>query len=294
MKAVRSSRQLAAEKKQCPICLEDFFEAPTGRDCVAPVQMGCQHIFCRECIEAHLSSQIKCPLPWCEARLPLQPDDCYLCAYWERNKADSLVVTVRAKEMTTSIKDALTQLTAEDELFNLSKKEKSRLMMHVRETLTRYERQFHSGIGLAELLDPFLLAVDQTRARAYYGAKLQAPAPNPSMFPRREHDPDDYPRGQEPWVAAFFRQWALEYEQENGEVKEGWGVAAKSEDGSDWSWEWPYKRILAHKTEVNGKIRYLVKWVGNRWPDSWVSREELGDAARRVYDEAHGITHEID
>ena len=291
MTAVRPSRHVAADKKQCYICLEDFFDTPDGGGQIIPVKLECRHVFCRDCIETHLSSNIRCPLPWCEAQLPLQPDNCELCAYWERNHAESLVLTVRAQEMASSIRDSLEQLAAESHRFKIPKHAKRRLLSHVNHTLTRYEWQFHSGVDLAELLDPFLLAVDLTEARSHYGAKLSAPTPDPSIFPPREHDPDDYPVGQEPWIAAFFRQWALEYEKENGEVKQGWGVWARKNKSHSASWEWPYKRILAHKTETNGDIRYLVKWVGQRFPSSWINREQLVGDDHMAYDEAHAITH---
>jgi hypothetical protein len=107
--AVRASRQLKAERKQCHICLEDYFSTPGDHSKVVPVKMGCSHIFCRECIETHLSSSITCPLPWCEAQLALQPEACGLCAAWKRDHiaAEPLMVTVRAHEMLGSIKDAL-------------------------------------------------------------------------------------------------------------------------------------------------------------------------------------------
>jgi hypothetical protein len=132
--------------------------------------------------------------------------------------------------MASSIKDGLDQLAADSHLFKIPKGPKERLMIHVRGILTRYEWQFHSGIDVAELLDPFLLAVDRPKAKAHYGLKLSAPAPSPSRFPPRTHDLDDYPIGEEPWIAAFFRQWALEYERENGEAKHGWGVFTKKSE----------------------------------------------------------------
>ncbi|KAH7078475.1 hypothetical protein FB567DRAFT_136730 [Paraphoma chrysanthemicola] len=289
MTVVRSSRQLAAEKKQCPICLEDYFSSPDDCQRATPVKMGCEHMFCRECIETHLSSSIACPLPWCEARLPLQPDTCELCAAWKRDHAatGSLVVTVRAAEMLASIKDALKQLALEDEFYELPNATMKQILTHVRTTLKRYEWQFHAGIDLAELLDPFLLAIDVDAARKHYGPKLSAPAPNSTYFPPREHDPDDYPPGEEPWIAAFFRQWALDYEKENGEVKEGWGDWAKNPEQD--TWEWPYKRIVAHKTSADGRLEYLVKWVGQRYFPSWVQADQIHAAARLVYDKDHGL-----
>jgi hypothetical protein len=293
MQIVRSSRQLAKEKTQCTICLEDFFDTLDGRERVVPVKMGCQHTFCRECIETHLSSNIKCPLPWCEVQLPLQPDDCHLCAYWEKSHASCLVMAVRP-EMASSIKDNLDQLAAESEEFQLSKEEKAKLMSHVRSTLKQYEWQYHSGVDLAELLDPFLLALNENAAREHYGAKLYAPASNPDIFSPRLNDPEDYPTGQEPWIAAFLRQWALQYEKENGEVRAGWGIWEKKieKDASfDWeSWEFPYKRIIAHKTEA-GQIKYLVKWVGNRYPASWLAADHLAHGAHEIYDKEHGVEH---
>ena len=291
MTVMRSSRQLAAEKEQCPICLEGYFSTPADHDKIIPVKMACSHTFCRECIETHLSSSITCPLPWCEAHLPLQPDVCKLCAAWQRDHAPAgqLVVTVRAKEMLGSIKDALKRVALEDDFFELPKTAKDRLLAHVRTTLKRYEWQFHSGIDLAELLDPFLLAVDIKATREHYGSRLSAPAPNASFFPPRDHDPDDYPPDEEPWIAGFFRQWALDYEEQNGEVKEGWGVWAKKTEQD--SWEWPYKRITAHKANAEGRVEYLVKWVGQRHFPSWVQGDQLDSAARKLYDKAHGVVH---
>jgi hypothetical protein len=187
--------------------------------------------------------------------------------------------------MLGSIKDALKKLVREDVFFKLPKQAKDRLFAHVRATLNRYEWQFHSGIDLAELLDPFLLAVDSEATHKHYGRTLSAPAPNISCFPPRDHDPDDYPVGKEPWIAGFFRQWAIEYEEQNGEIKEGWGVWAKKSEQD--SWEWPYKRITAHKTNVDGKVEYLVKWIGQRYFPSWVQDDQLDAATRRIYDEAH-------
>jgi hypothetical protein len=218
MTVVRSTRQLAADKRQCPICLEDYFSAPDGRSKVTPVKMGCSHIFCRNCIEIYLSSSTGCPLTWCEARLPLKPDECELCEVWQKDhiSAGALVVEVRADEMMGSIMDTLEQLSHENTFYGLSKKYKGLLSDHVRATLTRYEWQFHLGLDLAELLDPFLLAIDPAASRRYYGPEFSAPTPTPSCFSPRYHDPDDYNPGKEPWLAALFRQWASDYEKENG------------------------------------------------------------------------------
>jgi hypothetical protein len=291
MTMVRPSRHITAEKEKCPICLEDYFSTSDEHSKVAPVKMACSHIFCRECIEMHLSSNISCPLPWCEAHLPLQPGSCELCAAWQRDHAakESLVVTVRAKEMFGNIKDAFHRLALDDDFFELPKLAKGRLYTHVRETLKRYEWQFHSGLDLAELLDPFLLAIDIEAAHDHYGPELSAPTPDASRFSPREHDPDDYAEGEEPWIAAFFRQWALDYEQENGETKQGWGVWEKKTEQD--SWEWPYKRIIAHKTGADEQVEYLVKWVGRRYFPSWVQKEQLDSAARKMYDKAHGVVH---
>jgi hypothetical protein len=223
MTIVRASRQLAAEKERCPICLEDYFSTPDEDTKIMPIKMGCTHIFCRECVETHLSSSITCPLPWCEAHLPLQPYTCELCAAWQQDHTavGSLLVTVRFKEMLGSIKDTLKQLAHEDGFFELPKTAKNRLLAHVRDTLKVCEWQFHSGVDLAELLDPFLLAVDIKAVRMHYSPQLNDPAPSASHFPPRDHDPEDYPPNEEPWIAAFFRQWAMDYERENGEVREG-------------------------------------------------------------------------
>jgi hypothetical protein len=225
MTAVRSSRQLAAEKKQCPICLEDYFSTPADSEKVTPCKMACSHIFCRGCIDKHRSLSVECPLPWCEA-LPLQPESCELCAAWQRDHAldGTLVVTMRPKEMLGSIKDALQRYADENDSFKLPKTVKARLLAHVRTTLTRYNWQFHSGIDLAKLPDPFLDAVEIEATLKHYGSLLRAPAPNTTTFGPREHDPDDYPPGEEPWIAGFFRQWAIDYVKQNGEFKEGWGV----------------------------------------------------------------------
>ncbi|KAI4629906.1 uncharacterized protein J4E87_003093 [Alternaria ethzedia] len=192
--------------------------------------------------------------------------------------------------MLGSIKDALRQLAQDDDAYTLPKQAEKRLFAHVRTTLKRYEWQFHTGIDLAELLDPFLLAINIADARKHYGSELSAPKLEHTQFPPREHDPDDYPPDEEPWIAAFFRQWALDYEKENGEIKEGWGVWSMKAD-DEASWEWPYKRIQAHKTGSDGRIEYLVKWVGQRHLASWVKREQLVAEARDIYDKAHGVTH---
>ncbi|KAF1945091.1 hypothetical protein EJ02DRAFT_509786 [Clathrospora elynae] len=206
MTIVRSTRQFAADKESCPICLEDYFSTPDDRDKVAPVNMACLHVFCRECIETHLSSSMRCPLPWCDAQLPLQPHKCELCAAWEKDHAaaGSLVVTVRANEMFGTIKDALARLSQGDDFYVLSKTAKDRLLAHVHTTLKRYEWHFHSGIDLAELLDPFLLAINAEDTLEHYGPELSAPVPAKyvSHFPPREHDPNDYGPGEEPWIAA--------------------------------------------------------------------------------------------
>jgi hypothetical protein len=291
MAIVRASRQLAVEKEGCPICLEDYFSAPDEHTEVIPVKMGCTHVFCRDCVEMHLSANTTCPLPWCKTQMPLQPETCELCAAWQRDHAaaGSLVVTVRAKEMLGSIRDTLKQWALEDDFFELPKTATNRLLAHVRDTLKVCEWQFHSGVGLAELLDPFLLAVDIEAVRKHYGPRLSAPAPSTSHFPPRTHDPEDYQPGNEPWIAAFFRQWAMDYERENGEAREGWGDWAKrtEQDG----WEWPYKRITAHKTNAEGRVEYLVKWVGQRYFPSWVQKDQLDSATRRTYDKEHGVVH---
>jgi hypothetical protein len=294
MTIVRSSRQLTAEKERCPICLGDYFSNPDEHTKVTPVKMGCAHVFCRNCVETHLSSSITCPLPWCQAHLPIQPDNCELCAAWQRDHAaaESLVVTVRPREMIGSIEDALARMALEDDFFKLTRTAKKRLLAHVRDTLKLCEWQFHTGVDLAELLDPFLLAVDRKAVRKHYGPHLSSPAPNAAHFPPRDHDPDDYLSGEEPWVAAFFRQWAMEYESENGEAREGWGDWAKrtEQDG----WEWPYKCITAHKTNTGGQVEYLIKWVGQRYFPSWVQKDQLDSITRETYDKEHGVVHEAE
>ncbi|KAF1938021.1 hypothetical protein EJ02DRAFT_475101 [Clathrospora elynae] len=202
MTIVRFTRQLAADKERCPICLKDYFSTPYDRDKVAPVRMSCSHVFYRECIETHLSSSTRCPLPWCDAQLPLQPHKCELCAAWEKDHAaaGSLVVTVCAIQMLGTIKDALARLAQEDDIYVLPMTAKDRLFAHVRTTLKRYEWQFHSGIELVELLDPSLLPINAEDTLEHYGPKLSAsvPATYVSYFPPREHDPNDYGPGQEP------------------------------------------------------------------------------------------------
>ena len=60
----------------------------------------------------HFSSSTNCPLPCRGAYLPLRPDACELFAAGASGDtpAGSLVMSVRAKEMLGSIKDALRQL----------------------------------------------------------------------------------------------------------------------------------------------------------------------------------------
>jgi hypothetical protein len=142
--------------------------------------------------------------------------------------------------MTASIDDALRQLALEHKFFQLSKDTKRKLIAHVHRTLTRFEWQYHSGSDLAELLDPFLCDVNPENVQKVFGRKLGIPAPDASLFPSRENDPHDYPPGKEPWIAAFFRQWATDYEHDNGEAKDGWGVwSRKVAQDPIWSWEWP-------------------------------------------------------
>jgi hypothetical protein len=290
MTFLHSTRALAADRKQCAVCFEEFFDIPERHEPVLPVRMACGHIFCKSCIETHRSFEIKCPFPWCKLQLPLQPEDCELCAYWVRNQADSLVLTVRANEMTESIREALEELAEEHDIFELSKSTKRSFLSHIRRTLTRFEWQYHQACDLAELLDPFLTTIDPDEARKFLDDRLSEPAPDVSLFPPREHDPDDYPAGKEPWIAAFLRQWASEYVQQNGEVQEGWGVwGRKLQRDGDWSWEWPYKHILGHRYEDDGTVSYLVKWVGKRFEDSWVKREQMSDGASNDYDKRNGV-----
>ncbi|KAF2476348.1 uncharacterized protein BDR25DRAFT_339389 [Lindgomyces ingoldianus] len=259
---LRTSRQPVNAGQRCPICLEDYFDTPLGGSQVISVKL-----------------------------FPFHPDSCDLCAYWERAHIDEpLLLTVRAREMTRSIHDALIELAEDDDFFKLSKSAKSKLLNHVQQTLTKFEWQYHPAVDLAEFLDPFLLAVDTASAYAFYGLELKTPAPDAARFPPREYDLGDCSSGQEPWIAGFFRQWALEYEQENGEAREGWGEwAKKRERGSEWSWDWPYKRIVGHKVE-NGKVLYRIKWVGKRFGESYVGRAELGNAkVWRVYDRVNGV-----
>ncbi|KAH9863272.1 hypothetical protein IAQ61_009549 [Plenodomus lingam] len=296
MTVLRSTRQLAAENRTCPVCLEDYFSTPPDQERIVPVKMACSHIFCRSCIETHLSSSMSCPLPWCASCLPLDPESCALCTAWQKDHAAQppLVVTVRASEMLGSIKSALGQLSLEHDVYMLPNSAKDKLLQHIKHTLRKYEWQFHSDVDLAELLDPFLLAIDPDAAREHFGPAISSPAPDPRVFPPREHDPDDYEMGAEPWVAAFLRAWALEYVKENGEVGEGWGVWSRKKNGEggeeeDASWEWPYKRILAHRMADKGGREYLVKWVGRRYWSSWIEGGMLDVEARTAYDDLHGL-----
>ncbi|KAI8937837.1 hypothetical protein NX059_005530 [Plenodomus lindquistii] len=294
MTILRSTRQLATEKHQCHICLEDYFSTSADGEKTVPVKMACNHIFCRTCIETHLSSSITCPLPWCTMPLPLQPESCALCMSWQNDHASTppLVVTVRATEMLGSIKTALHQLELDDDFYKLAKPVKNKLYKHIRDALRKYEWQFHSDTDLAELLDPFLLAIDPAAAHEHFTTALSSPAPDASIFPPREHDADDYEQGAEPWVAAFLRHWAIEYVKENGEVRGGWGAWDRKRGGGgekeEGSWEWPYKSITAHRMGEDG-MQYLVKWVGTRYWSSWVEGGMLGVEARRVYDVRNGV-----
>ncbi|KAF2109217.1 hypothetical protein BDV96DRAFT_604949 [Lophiotrema nucula] len=278
-------------EKECSICREPYGTTPAGGDIIVPVKLPCQHVFCQSCVEIHYCDKISCPLPYCTKEFPIQPETCSLCAYWAKENGVPLLVTVRAAEMVTSIRKALKDLATETKLYSLSRPEMDRLMRHVKDTLTEHEWRYYSGNDLAEILDPFLLAVDQDAAYKYYGAKLVRPAPRGNAFPARTNDPDDYPAGREPWVAAFFRQWALEYERDNGEVKEGLGVPQKLHQRNPSGGNWPYKRILAHKTEANGTVMYLVKWVGKRFLDEWVGKNQLCQEDRMKYDIDHEVQH---
>ncbi|CAN9308805.1 unnamed protein product [Alternaria alternata] len=142
----------------------------------------------------------------------------------------------------------------------------------------------------SSLLDPFLLAVNVEDTRHRYGPELSAPKLNHTHVLSREIDPDDYPLGEESWMAAFFRQWALDHEEEHGAMEEGWGVWSLKA-GEDASWEWPCKRIQAHKTGSDGQIECLVNWVGQRHLAPRVKKEQLVAEARDVYDKVHGLVH---
>ena len=87
-------------------------------------------------------------------------------------------MSVRAKEMLGSIKDALRQLAQQGDAYTLSKNNNTE----------------------------------------------QIPLTHHTHVLSREIDPDDYPLGEESWMAAFFRQWALDHEEEHGAMEEGWGV----------------------------------------------------------------------
>ncbi|KAF2007249.1 hypothetical protein P154DRAFT_569137 [Amniculicola lignicola CBS 123094] len=91
--------------------------------------------------------------------------------------------------MANSIGDALNELAEEHHFFKLPNSARAQLLAHVRAILEQFEWQYHPDADLAELLDPFLLAVD----------------------------PEYYPLPYETWIVAFFRQWALEYENKNEE-----------------------------------------------------------------------------
>lgn len=59
----------------------------------------------------------------------------------------------------------------------------------------------------------------------------------------------------------------MEYEQDHGEEKHAWGVWSQKSprEEEEWTWSWPFKRFLGHRTEADGSVAYLVKWVGKRW-----------------------------
>lgn len=61
--------------------------------------------------------------------------------------------------------------------------------------------------------------------------------------------------------------------------------------GEDASWEWPCKRIQAHKAGSDGQIECLVNWVGQRHLAPRVKKEQLVAEARDVYDKVHGLVH---
>lgn len=201
MTIIRSTRTLSVEKRQCPICFEQYFDRLSNGDEVVPIRMACQHTFCRSCIEIHWTKEIKCPLPWCQKPFSVQPDSCEPCASWVRSHCTSLVVLVRANEMSQTIDTALNELADENDHFRLAETYRRKLLSHVRTALSQFEWQYHSGAALAELLDPFLLAVNPAAKVKQMGTRLRAPAPNPSMFPPRP-DPNDYPNGDEPWVRS--------------------------------------------------------------------------------------------
>ncbi|KAF2741399.1 hypothetical protein EJ04DRAFT_480748 [Polyplosphaeria fusca] len=289
MTSLRSNRRISENDRQCSICQNTYFSILDGEP-VLPVRLACDHIFCRSCVETNFNYDIKCPWPFCRDLPEIKPEFCDLCAFWLReNHQDSLLVTVRA-EMLQSIKTAYRHLHHGHEYFKLDAEDKKKLFDHIRETLTTYEWQFHAGVDLGELLDPFLLAIDHRAAVDHFGPDLSKPAPEPNYFGPRAND--DYSAAEEPWLAGFLRQWAVEYVRENGEIRQGeWGIWDKKRDQAedDNVWLWPYKGIVGHKTEPDGSIRYLVKWVGQRFPDSWEMRKQLDEEVCRRYNRKHGL-----
>ena len=90
----------------------------------------------------HFSSSTNCPLQCRGAYLPLRPDACELFAAGASGDtpAGSLVMSVRAKEMLGSIKDALRPLAQQGDAYKLSKNNNTEQipLTHVRTTLKRY------------------------------------------------------------------------------------------------------------------------------------------------------------
>jgi hypothetical protein len=105
------------------------------------------------------------------------------------------------------------------------------------------------------------------------------------------NDPDDYPAGGEPWVVGFLREWALEYTQGNGEVRQGWSAWDRKPDNDQSGWDWPFKRITAHRENEADETEYLVKWVGHRYMPFYVQKDNLDDVSGEIYDRANDVVH---
>ncbi|KAF2654120.1 hypothetical protein K491DRAFT_717408 [Lophiostoma macrostomum CBS 122681] len=278
----------------CRICLERFLDIEhAGETPICMLPFG--HVFCGVCIESHRDQSLSCPIYRC-SQLP-QPETCSKCKAFvvAHPGQEHVVITIKPYEILGELKQEMKTLADDHPLFKLPSGDLKALNRFWADILKKCKNQHHDADDLAEMLDPFIVEAERVEAKKRYGEQCFEPLPatQAKYFQDRDPESQDYSSGQEPWLAAFLRQWAEAYVLECGTTEPAfkWGVLAPGQnDDNIMSMYWRVKRILGHRKD--GEVwKYYVEWVGKRWPPEVMRAEDLVEQQALVsaYNEEHGI-----
>ncbi|KAF2267348.1 hypothetical protein CC78DRAFT_566289 [Lojkania enalia] len=281
------------EDRACPVCLTEFFRKHEDGGYETPVKLLCGHIIGKKCLSEWRRQSLTCPN--CRDQRGFRPDECEQCEELVLEAAERKyqVIDIRPRDVLEDILVRLRSLADGEEYFALPESAMWTLRDYWSKTLRARRFQYLTAIELAETLDPFLIEAERTNAQDTLGREASKLTPE-GYFSPRNINWGDYPAGEEPWIAAFLRDWAAEYVGANGQERLGhvWGeyTTAISPENGYWNQLYRPKRIIGHHLHGN-TLRYLVKWVGDRWGSEWVDWRDLREMTEMLdaYNARFGI-----